>query len=64
MRSFFQITAMLCALSMAGIAVAYFPVGPDSQGRTASLKMAPQITVTPLQNTTGDAVEPGGRVYE
>ena len=57
MKPLFQITTMLTALSIAGLAVVYFPVGDHD--RQARLSPAPQVAISPLYGAVRDRLGQG-----
>lgn len=64
MKTVLQITTMLFALSISGLAVLHFPIASGSDGKITSLATAPEIKVTPLVNGAGDNLENNKVVYE
>lgn len=59
MKKFFQLTAMVCGLALAGLTVVNVPLSRDQTGVARLLALAPEITVTPLQAPARDRLDTG-----
>ncbi|MDU8926588.1 hypothetical protein RXV86_04245 [Alisedimentitalea sp. MJ-SS2] len=59
MKPLFQITTMLGALSIAGLAVAHFPISQGYNDTQAHFARAPQVAISPLTGAVRDRLGNG-----